>query len=270
MTSQGIKPKKQLGQVFLKNKRFIEKIISALKIKPKETIIEIGAGTGMLTEALLKTKTKVIAIEKDPSLFNFLKEKFKGTQNLEIIQEDIRNILNPKFKIQDSKFNYKLVGNIPYYLTSYLFRLLVDLEKKPKLVVLMVQKEVALRINSKPPKMNLLAVLVQTFFQPKIICYVLKNNFWPQPKVDSAIIQLIPYKHLFQNKKEKEKFIKIIKAGFSQPRKLLIKNLNSKLKLEKDNLFSIFEKAKISEKVRAQEIDLKKWFALFKFLKQCI
>ncbi|MGB9726758.1 MAG: 16S rRNA (adenine(1518)-N(6)/adenine(1519)-N(6))-dimethyltransferase RsmA [Minisyncoccia bacterium] len=267
MASQGIKPKKQLGQVFLKNKRFIEKIISALKIQPKETIIEIGAGTGILTEALLKTKAKVIAIEKDSSLFNFLKERFKDNQNLEIIHEDIRNIFNSKLKIQDSEFNYKLVGNIPYYLTNYLFRLLVDLEKKPKLVVLMIQKEVALRITSKPPKMNLLAVLIQTFFQPKIICYVSKNNFWPQPKIDSAIIQLIPSKPIFQNKKEKEKFIKIIKAGFSQPRKLLIKNLNLKLKLEKEKILLVFKKTKIYKNSRAQEIGLKKWFTLFKLLK---
>lgn len=279
MSSQGIKPNKRLGQVFLKNKRFIKKIISALEIKENEIIIEIGPGTGILTEALLQTKAKVIAIEKDNSLCQFLKEKFKDYPNFEIIEGDVRNIMKssnnqdtnskqiPNFKFQILDSDYKLVGNIPYYLTSYLFRLLIDLEKKPQLVVLMVQKEVALRINAKPPKMNLLAALVQTFFKIEIVCFVSKSNFWPIPKVDSAIIKMIPLASPFKNKEEKEKFLKLVKAGFSQPRKLLATNLLKVINLKKERLKLLFEKINMQPNTRAQVITIKQWFSLWKLVK---
>jgi 16S rRNA (adenine1518-N6/adenine1519-N6)-dimethyltransferase len=275
MRSQGIKPEKYLGQVFLKNKRIIQKMVEALEVKEKDLILEIGAGKGILTESLLLKEAKVIAVEKDPQLVNFLKNRFDNNSKLQIIQGDIRDLLNSNFQfliskqIPNSKFqipnsDYKVIGNIPYYLTSYLFRLLIDLKKKPKLVVLMVQKEVGQRIMGKPPKMNLLAVLVQTFFKPELILNVSKNNFWPKPKVDSVVIKLTPLTPPFKTKKEK--FLKLIKAGFSQPRKLLINNLKNKLKISKNKLEGIFKKLNISLNSRAQDLSLNQWFSLLKFL----
>jgi 16S rRNA (adenine1518-N6/adenine1519-N6)-dimethyltransferase len=276
MRSQGIKPKKYLGQVFLKNKKIIQKMVEALEVKEKDLILEIGAGKGILTESLLLKEAKVIAVEKDPQLVNFLKNRFDNNSKLQIIQGDIRDLLNSNFQfpiskqILNSKFqspnsDYKVIGNIPYYLTSYLFRLLIDLKKKPKLVVLMVQKEVGQRIMGKPPKMNLLAVLVQTFFKPELILNVSKNNFWPKPKVDSVVIKLTPLTSPFKTKKEKEKFLNLIKAGFSQPRKLLINNLKNKLKISKNKLEGIFKKLNISLNIRAQDLALNQWFLLLNY-----
>ena len=276
MRSQGIKPEKYLGQVFLKNKRIIQKMVEALEVKEKDLILEIGAGKGILTESLLFNEAKVIAVEKDPQLVNFLKNRFDNNSKLQIIQGDIRDLLNSNFQfliskqISNFKFqipnsDYKVIGNIPYYLTSYLFRLLIDLKKKPKLVVLMVQKEVGQRMMGKPPKMNLLAVLVQTFFKPELILNVSKNNFWPEPKVDSAVIKLTPLTSPFKTKKEKEKFLNLIKAGFSQPRKLLINNLKNKLKISKNKLEGIFKKLNISLNSRAQDLALNQWFLLLNY-----
>ncbi len=269
---QPLKPKKRLGQVFLKNRYYLKKIIKELELKPKEVVIEIGPGTGSLTEVLVQAGAKVIAVEKDQKLVKLLKQRFKNYKNLNVIEADIRDFLNPNSKFpgcagastsrQILNSNYKLVGNIPYYLTSYLFRLLIDLEQKPKIIVLTVQKEVALRITAAPPKMNLLAVLVQTFFKPKIISFVSKNNFWPKPKVDSAIIKLTIKPKIFSSRKKKEKMIEIIKAGFAQPRKLLLNNLHKNLKIPKEKLKSIFQELKFKEDSRAQNLDISQWLVL--------
>jgi len=163
--------------------------------------------------------------------------------------------------------SYKVLGNIPYYLTSHLIQLLLELKQKPKIIVLMIQKEVAQRIIAQPPKMNLLAISVQFYSTPKIICFVPKSAFWPKPKVDSAIIQLIPKKILlsFPRKRESQ-FFQLIKAGFSHPRKLLINNLKQNLKIPQDQLQQVFAKLNISLKTRPQELPLQTWLNLTEHL----
>jgi len=256
-----LKPKKRLGQVFLKNKAFLSKIIKAGGISSKDTVLEIGPGKGVLTEALLRAKAKVIAIEKDPQLVDFLKEKFKTNKNLTLIQADIRDFL----KKQDFYTEYKVVGNIPYYLTSHLIHLLLELKHKPEIIILMIQKEVAQRIVAQPPKMNLLAVSVQFYSQPEIISYVPKSAFWPQPKVDSAIIKLTPLSVIVYPAKggadeaTKQSFFKVVKAGFSHPRKLLISNLSQTFKIPKNKLQNIFQKLNLPFNIRAQNLSLENW-----------
>ncbi|MGC8944412.1 MAG: 16S rRNA (adenine(1518)-N(6)/adenine(1519)-N(6))-dimethyltransferase RsmA [Minisyncoccia bacterium] len=258
-----INPQKRLGQVFLKNKKYLEKIIKAGEISQNDIILEIGAGSGVLTEALLQTGAKIVAIEKDPQLVKFLQEKFKNHKNLTIIGADIRDFLKnksfyTKYKIQNTE--YKVVGNIPYYLTSHLLRLLLELEKKPQIIVLMIQKEVAQRIIAQPPKMNLLAVSVQFFAKPEIIAYVPKSAFWPQPKVDSAIIKLTPiHTDMNTDKQWIDIFFRILKAGFSQPRKLLISNLQKTLKIEKNKIIDAVLKINIPLNSRSQNLSLKDW-----------
>ena len=263
-----LKPKKRLGQVFLKNKAFLSKIIKAGGISSKDTVLEIGPGKGVLTEALLRAKAKVIAIEKDPQLVDFLKEKFKNHKNLTIIEADIRDFLkNKEFSAQYSILNtqYKVLGNIPYYLTSHLLQLLLELKHQPEVIVFMIQKEVAQRIVAKPPKMNLLAVSVQFYSQPEIISYVPKSAFWPQPKVDSAIIKLTPLSVIVYPAKggadeaTKQSFFKVVKAGFSHPRKLLISNLSQTFKIPKNKLQNIFQKLNLPFNIRAQNLSLENW-----------
>jgi 16S rRNA (adenine1518-N6/adenine1519-N6)-dimethyltransferase len=179
-------------------------------------------------------------------------------------------------KIQNTK--YKIVGNIPYYLTSYLFRLLLELEKKPEIIVLMIQKEVAQRIVAQPPHMNLLAVSIQFFAKPEIIAQVPKTAFYPQPKVDSAIIKLTPIPVIairqlaekpcppkLQRRRESY-FFKVVKAGFSHPRKLLISNLNQTLKIPKEQLQDIFFHFKLKSNIRPSELSIFDWLNLTKNL----
>ena len=136
-----------------------------------------------------------------------------------------------------------------------------ELEKKPKLIVLMVQKEVAQRITAQPPKMNLLAISVQFFAKPKIIHYVSKNCFFPKPKVDSAIIKVLPQKPLLR---EKELFFKIVKAGFLHPRKKILKNFEKGLKLKKEKVKTWLESCNIKEERRAESLSIKNWICLTK------
>src|SRR3989344_869125 len=257
-----------LGQHFLKNKAKLKKIIDALELKDGDIVVEVGPGHGELTQEIQKskipeteqvrygsgknqsanwrTKIKIIAIEKDINLVKFLKEKFSKDKNIEIIEGDaLKEIKNQISKIkitnQNSKIikNLKIVGNIPYYITGYLLRILGELENKPSLIVLTIQKEVAQRVCAKPRTrrrqgyggqgMNLLAASVQFWAEPKIIGSVSKKDFWPIPKVDSAIIKLTPLTLLVRssiqcNKGDYYKFIKIL---FKQPRKTILNNLLS-------------------------------------------
>ena len=188
---------RKLGQVFLKNQKISQKIVKELEIKKGEIIVEIGPGTGFLTQELILSNEKIIAIEKDPKLIGYLKEKFANNKNLILIEGDIREILKEE-KIQeiiqskDYNKGYKIVGNIPYYLTS-IFAVVNESSKqanKPKLVGFNGSKRSGGKNCCPASKMNLLAVLTQFYFQPKIIQIVKKGNFSPPPKVDSAIIKL--------------------------------------------------------------------------------
>jgi 16S rRNA (adenine1518-N6/adenine1519-N6)-dimethyltransferase len=249
---------KKLGQVFLKDKTIVKKIIQAGRIKTQDQVLEIGPGKGILTQALVETKANIIAVEKDPELVEFLKNKFKNQLNLKIIQEDVRDFFK-KNKNKKLKKNYKAIGNIPYYLTSHLIKLLLESENQPQEIILMIQKEVAQRIISQPPKMNLLAASVQFYAKPKIICYVPKTAFSPKPKIDSAIIKITPIK---TKRDINKKFFKTIKAGFKQPRKLLINNLSDNLKIEKENIKKAYQYLNIPLKSRAQDLSINKWISL--------
>jgi len=267
------KKQKKLGQVFLKDKKVIQKIIQAAEIKPKDQILEIGPGKGVLTEAILKTNANIIAVEKDPKLVKFLEDFFKDRQNLKIICADIRDFLKTnQFYTQYSIPNtqYKVLGNIPYYLTSHLLRLLLENPIKPSLIVLMIQKEVAERVIAQPPKMNLLSASVQFYAKPEIICYVPKTAFHPEPKIDSAVIKItpLPAKILKQNLGVQipQSFFKVVKAGFKQPRKLLINNLSKNLKIGREYLQKIFLQLNMPLNTRAQNLSIEEWISLSSLL----
>jgi 16S rRNA (adenine1518-N6/adenine1519-N6)-dimethyltransferase len=231
----------KLGQHFLTNKSVLQKIADeAVKASP-QTIIEIGPGHGELTSAMreassVKNRTiKIIAVEKDSKLVAQLQEKFKKQSNVEIIAGDIRVFL-PRYASRDSR--YAIVGNIPYYLTGYLFRLIGELEKKPQVCVFTVQKEVAERLAAKPPSMNRLAAAVQYWAKVKILFYVGRSDFSPPPEVDSALIRLT-IKPPKDNKSAK-RYFPFIQNLFAAPRKTILNNLAGKMaaasraKLEKE------------------------------------
>jgi 16S rRNA (adenine1518-N6/adenine1519-N6)-dimethyltransferase len=201
----------KLGQHFLKSQNIVNQIIKAAELKKSDAVLEVGPGKGILTKALLENTSKVIAIEKDQSLVQYLKDKFKDTDNLELIEGDIRKYST--FNIQHSIF--KVVANIPYYITSRFLRNFLQTERQPSLMVLMVQKEVAQRIMAQPPHMNKLALSVQAYGKPKIIEKVPKKYFSPQPKVDSAIIKIggISKDFFIKNKINEKKFFNLIRKA---------------------------------------------------------
>ena len=270
-----------LGQHFLINKKKIEKIIEELDLKSGDVVVEIGPGKGALTiplcENCQKLGCKIIAVEKDKDLADDLKNKIYDLgldKNIEIIEGDAlktlpRLIHNSELRIK----NYKIVGNIPYYITGYLLRILGELENKPSLIVLTIQKEVAQRVCAKPPKMNLLAASIQFWAEPKIIGSVSKKDFWPIPKVDSAIIKLTPLTLLVRssiqcNKGDYYKFIKIL---FKQPRKTILNNLKSQISnlKNKEKIIEKLKKVGVDPQARPQNLSIEQILKLFNFLKYC-
>ncbi len=253
-------PSSRLGQNFLKDKKTVQKIIQAAEILPGDLILEIGPGKGILTEALIKKAEKVVAVEIEEELVSFLKNKYKLASNFEIIQSDIRRFDFEKYFPIGVKF--KVVANIPYYLTSHLIQNLLTLKNLPEMIILMVQKEVAARILAQPPKTNLLATLVSFFAQVKMVSPVSKELFSPKPKVDSAIIKFFPIKK--REPEEIKNFFQLIKIGFSHPRKKLINNL--KVVWPEKDWPKIFNEINIPLNTRAELLNINAWQKLKKRL----
>ena len=292
LENAGVRPLKKLGQNFLISRTVLEKIIKTADLKKTDIVLEIGPGIGTLTKELAKKADKVIAIEKDKKMIDILKQTLKDFNNVEIIHADILKInpiphtLNPK--------PYKIVSNLPYYITSPVIKKFLEIDNPPLQMILMVQKQVAQRICAKPPRINLLAVSVQFYSQPKIISYVSKNCFWPRPKVDSAIVKITLKQGLADNsprfdlgKKRSNLFLvdqkltksdfvnnnlffKIVKAGFAHPRKQLVNNLSNGLELKKPETKNWLLKNNIKPSQRAQTLDLKDWLKLAKTFKKSI
>lgn len=254
------KPKKSLGQNFLKDTAIIEKIIQVSEIKPDDFIIEIGPGLGILTEKLVQKAKKVIAIEIDSHLVQELRNKFKNCQNLEIINADILKINLPELleKNNITAFEYKVIANLPYYITSPIIRLLLEAKYQPKEMILMVQKEVAERITARPGEMSILSVSVQYYASAQKLFDVKKESFSPIPEVDSSIIKIKPYSPN-KNKNETKIFFSLVKAGFSSRRKTLANNLFSSLKINKRKIENYLESLGLYPMTRAQELSLENW-----------
>lgn len=261
----------KLGQHFLKNKEKIQEIIKALELQGGDTVIEIGPGHGELTIPLLQgmktlENTKLVAIEKDVELANRVKRLEYSNEKLKVIIGDVRKILpelatlyslTPKpYPLNSIPYtphstHYKLIGNIPYYLTGYLLRMLSELEPKPERAVLTIQKEVSERIMAVAPHTNLLAAITQTWSMPQVIATIPKKDFSPPPKVDSAILKLTTKNGELLTNSNYYQFIKIL---FAQPRKTIINNL---LKItERKTIEQIFEKLEIDKNSRPQNLTL--------------
>jgi len=246
-----LKPKKSLGQNFLINEKYLDELVEAAQIEKEDVVIEVGPGTGNLTKKLCEKAKLVIAIEKDDNLSKSLNQNIGNPNNLEIINKDIL-----EFHPESRQESYKVVGNIPYYLTSHLIRTVLEQWPKPKTIVFTIQKQVAQRILAKPPKTNLLAIFTQYFCEPKIITYISKGNFWPKPRVDSAIIRLTPRD---EQRNDTKQLFKFIKAGFSKPRKILISNLVTQLDIDKEQLIKTFQSIGLNPKSRAENLTIEDW-----------
>jgi len=252
--------KKSLGQHFLHSKSYLNAVADAAHIKEGETVLEIGPGEGSLTEVLLERGASVLAIEKDSRLISFLQNKF-ADKNFEIIEGDALELpedrpLAPWFK-DGPQSSYKLIGNIPYYITGALFKKFLTAVHQPSTLVFLIQKEVGERI-ARSKKESILSLSIKAYGTPKYIKTVPAGAFAPAPKVDSAILAVenISRKN-FADAAHEAKFFELIKKGFSQKRKLMKNNLGP-------DYASVLQKTAIADKARAEDVPLQMWLEISK------
>lgn len=256
-----LRAKKSLGQNFLNSSTIARDIVRAANLSEKDTVIEIGPGKGFLTTELLATGAHVIAIEKDDRMIPLLSEKFTEEikqKKFTIVHGDvIEEIEKKSFTLP---VNYKLVANIPYYITGQIIRTFLESNHKPTQMVLMVQKEVATRIVARDKKESILSLSVKAYGIPKLIKKVPARYFTPAPKVDSAVLSIenISGKN-FQTKEYERTFFELIHAGFAHKRKVLAGNLRE---LFGDNVIEELTNAGLTEKTRAEDVPLLAWLNL--------
>ncbi len=263
-----MKAKKHLGQHFLTSKKALADIIREGKLTVDDIVLEIGPGKGILTEALLVEAGKVVVVEKDTDLIPYLGEKFAKeikSKKLEIIQADILDLTAHSLQLKD----YKLIANIPYYITGAIIRKFLSGQNQPEKMVLLVQREVAERIVAKDGKESLLSLSVKVFGEPRIVSRVPRGAFSPPPTVDSAIITIETRKNegYLRNAGDERHFFEVLHAGFAHPRKMLLGNLS---KHYTNDLKALFESLEISPKVRSEDVPLHTWLLLAHALRQKI
>ncbi|MBU0671285.1 ribosomal RNA small subunit methyltransferase A [Patescibacteria group bacterium] len=254
-----IQPKRDFGQNFLIDQNIINKIIKTADLQKNDVVLEIGAGFGNLTQALSENCEKVIAVEPDNEIFPVLENLSKANPNIIPIKKGIFDVdFSAIPEIKAGK--YKIVANLPYQITSHVFRTFLEHGPQPKAITVMIQKEVAERIMAKVGQKNLLALSIEFYSDPEIAFKVSRSCFYPQPKVDSAVVHLpkIGKKHDIDEKR----FFQVLKIGFSSKRKTLVNNLRNGLKLDKNELIIIFNKQALKENIRPQELDLEQWVKL--------
>jgi 16S rRNA (adenine1518-N6/adenine1519-N6)-dimethyltransferase len=255
----------KLGQHFLKDTSIIKRILATANLRLNDFIIEIGPGEGILTEKLAEKVKQVIAIEIDNNLIPALQKKFANNKKVEIIHEDILKInIRSLDKLGMTSF-YKVVANIPYYITSKIIRLFLESETPPQEMILMVQKEVAERIVEKPGKMSILALSVQYYAEAQILFSVPAKAFFPIPKVDSTVIKIFPSQQI-RSQEETKKFFRVVRAGFSAKRKTLANNLANSFHLAKKDMENKLNQIGLSSLARAQELSLEEWKKLAKVI----
>lgn len=257
--------KKSLGQNFLKSKRVLADIVKAGKISAGEDVLEIGPGTGNLTEVLLASGAHVTAIEKDHRLIPVLKEKFSAeisAGNLTLVEADVLDFDPQRLTLHATR--YKLIANIPYYITGMILEKFLAGKNPPSLIALMVQKEVAKRIVANDGKESILSMSVKAFGIPKYIQTVSRSYFSPAPNVDSTILAIESISNDFFDTITPEQFFKIMKTGFAHKRKQLLGNLKPIWpNISEESLIKIG----LNPKIRAEDLKLKNWKELLEILK---
>jgi len=249
-------PDKSLGQHWLHDRTTLSYIADCAELSSSDNVLEIGPGLGTLTSELLRRAGKVIAVEFDIDLANKLPPQFPGN-NLEVVCMDII-----KFNLSTLPKDYKVVANIPYYITGKIIQMLMSASNKPQLTVLLVQKEVAQRLAAEPGEMSILSVGAQVFAEVSLGDTVPSRLFTPEPKVDSRVVILKTRKTtLFSDITEKE-FFGVVKAGFSSRRKKLRSSLAAGLKITKDKTETVLSRANISPDVRAETLTIDDWVRL--------
>jgi 16S rRNA (adenine1518-N6/adenine1519-N6)-dimethyltransferase len=253
-------PRKSLGQHWLDDAASLQAICSAARPGKGDTVLEVGPGPGALTRLLTEKAGRVVAVELDEKLAVELPAR-AGADNLEVISEDIL-----KLDLGRLPGGYKVVANIPYYLTGKLLRRLSETSNPPSSAVLLLQKEVAERVAAKPGDMSILSVTISFYWDIRLGRTVPAELFTPPPKVDSRILMLKRRKQPLFTDVEPREFFRLVKTGFAQPRKTLLNNLVAGLHISSHEARAIYERASIDPQRRAQTLSMDEWHNLYKSL----
>ncbi len=259
LESYDILPRKSLGQNFLHDPNMLEKIVHLAELKPDDRVLEVGPGTGLLTERLVKAAREVIAVEVDERLQPVLEDGFAQVNNVRFIFQDILTVDVPSLFRPDP---YVVVANVPYYITSAILRLLLENDHRPRRLVLTMQQEVAERLIAKPDDMSILSVSVQFFGRPQIVARLKPSVFWPRPDVDSAVVRIDTYDKPIVDVPDSDTFFRVVRAGFGQKRKQLKNSISSGLAMDAEDAAVLFELAEIDPRRRAETLTLEEWAQL--------
>ena len=266
-----IRPRKGLGQNFLIDRRALERIVEAAELGSEDIVLEIGPGLGTLTRLLAERARRVVAVELDQRLTEVLSQTLADYPNVEIVRGDILQ-LDPVELIRSAMKScssapllpFKVVANLPYYITSAVLRHLLTAKVRPKLMVVTVQLEVARRITAEPGDMSLLAVSVQFYGRPRIVARIKASAFYPSPQVDSAVIRIDLEGHPITEVDDADSFFEVVRAGFAQRRKQLRNTLSAELALPASEVAQALSRAGINPKRRAQTLSIEEWAKVWK------
>jgi len=256
-----IKARKRLGQHFLVDEKVLGAIIAAAELSPSDVVLEIGPGLGILTRELAKQAGRVIAIELDDKLAALLRESLAPLPNVTILNEDVLHI-DPA-TLFATPTPYKVVANLPYYITSPVLRHFLEASIKPETMLVMVQKEVAEAIVAEPGRRSVLSISIQFYGKPEIVSYVPAQAFYPAPAVESAILRIDVYPQPAVAVADERSFFEMVRAGFAAARKQIANSLAQGLRLPKAEVTALLEKAAISPQRRAETLTLEEWARLW-------
>ena len=265
----GPRPRKSLGQHFLVDKTVLRSILSAADLRPHDTVVEVGPGRGVLTKALAKRVARLIAVELDPALAHMLTGQLLHCPNVTVLCGNILDLppeemLAPKLPDQAAAVDYKVVANLPYYITSPVLRHFLEAATKPSSMVVMVQREVGDAIVAAPGRMSLLSVRTQFYSSPQIILRVSSESFYPPPRVESVVLRLDVHARPALDPHDIPSFFDVVTMGFCAPRKQLRNALSLATAAPAGTIELLLQQAGIDPTRRAETLSLHEWMDVWR------
>jgi len=258
------RPRKRLGQHFLTDRRILQRILAAARLSPSDTVVEVGAGRGILTQGLAQAAGRVIAVEIDEALCDQIRLRLAPYPNVAIVCGDILALSPEELLVRASATPpYVVVANLPYYIASAVLRRFLEAQTPPQRLIVMVQAEVAESMAAEPGRLSLLSVATQFYARARILFYVPPRAFRPPPKVRSAVVQLEVRPQPAVAVDDREAFFRLVRAGFAAPRKQLRNVLVLGLGLEPPAAAALLAAAAIDPQRRAQTLTIEEWARLY-------